>query len=196
MRETLIDSAFAVCEKHGVAGLTLRRIAAAAGVTAPAIYRHFPGKAQVLKAMVDRANARFGVYLARADQEATSWGRVEGTLRAFINFALDDPWAADVLFFTRHRSDDELQPEQRNSTNFRTLLSRIEDAKRDGALRSDLDPLTVALTLWAHAQGLLSLHLQGRFGGSATRLRELFNEGFALLAHGIRPNTQGRVAND
>lgn len=185
MRDRLVDAAFNVCEVHGVAGLTMRRLAAEVGVTAPAIYRHFPGKQDVLQAMVDRANAVLAVYLARAESLPGSWPVLEGTLTALIDFALDHPRACDVLFFTRNRVDKELMPERLRSPNFRTFFARIERCIESGAIRKDLDAMTVALTLWAHAQGLLSLHLQGRFGGSAERLRALLGDGLQAIARGI-----------
>lgn len=185
MHARLIDAAFEVCDTHGVAGLTMRRLAARAGVTAPAIYRYYPGKADVLQAMVDRANRIMAGYLARVDDEPDPWTRLRGTLDALIDFALDHPRAFDVLFFSRDRRDDELMPERRQSPNFRTFLSRIDACRAAGVIRDELESMTVAITLWAHAQGLLALHLQGRFGGSAERLRALFADGIDAIADGI-----------
>lgn len=188
MRERLVEAAFEVSRSHGVDGLTMRRLAARAGITAPAIYRYFPGKADVVQAMVDRANLQLAGYLARAADAANPWTCLRGTLDALMDFALEHPRAFDVLFFSRNRRDDELMPERLRSPNFRTFFSRIEACRAAGVIRSDRDAMTVAITLWAHAQGLLALHLQGRFGGSAPRLRELFANGFEAIAGGIAPS--------
>lgn len=184
-RTDILRAARHVCETHGVAGLTMRRIAAEAGITAPAIYRHFPAKADVLQALVDRANERFAEYLARAADDPDLRARLRRTYDAVVDFALDDPTSYDVLFNSRERRDPDLDPDALRSRNFRTAVERVEACQAAGLLRRDHDAVTIALALWAQVQGLLAMHLQGRFGGSPPRLRARIRACLDLLMRGV-----------
>ena len=78
----------------------MRRIADVAGVTAPAIYRHFDGKAEVLRALVGQANRAMASYLRRGQAQATDQ-RLQQTIDALIDFALEDPTSYEILFLSR-----------------------------------------------------------------------------------------------
>jgi len=53
----LVGAAFAVLEKEGLEGLSMRRVAAQLGVQAPAIYWHVPDKAALMGLMARRIYA-------------------------------------------------------------------------------------------------------------------------------------------
>ena len=52
-RELIVDTALALLDDVGVAGLTTRRLAERLGVRSPALYWHFPSKAALLDAVAD-----------------------------------------------------------------------------------------------------------------------------------------------
>src|SRR6185295_7659116 len=54
-RERIVDSAMDLVERHGLPGLTTRRLGAALGCEAMSIYHHFPSKQHLLDALVERA---------------------------------------------------------------------------------------------------------------------------------------------
>lgn len=57
-REQIAEAALALVAEQGVGGLTARNVAHAVGVTAPALYRHFPGgKADILASVLDLLDA-------------------------------------------------------------------------------------------------------------------------------------------
>jgi AcrR family transcriptional regulator len=53
-REQILDAAMRVVVRHGVRGATMGRIAAAAGISTPALYWYFASKDALLRAMVAR----------------------------------------------------------------------------------------------------------------------------------------------
>jgi len=53
-REMIEDAAFEVIEKEGLAGFSMRKLAAALGCEAMSIYHHFPSVAHLHEALVDR----------------------------------------------------------------------------------------------------------------------------------------------
>jgi AcrR family transcriptional regulator len=191
-RERLLDAAREVCRVDGIERLTMRRIAGRARVTAPAIYRHFAGKEDVLQALVDDANAKLAVHLDRAGPGDGPGAHLAATAEAILDFALSDPAAYDALFFSRGRNDADLRPHRRRSPNFRKLLERVEACRDGGVLTRGFDAMQIALALWSMMHGVLALHVQGRFGGDEKLLRRVFRDNLEQLLVGIRERGTGR----
>ena len=57
MREAVYEGAVAVLTKHGLNGTTMDRVAAAAGMAKGSLYKHFPGKQELLEFVHGRAVA-------------------------------------------------------------------------------------------------------------------------------------------
>jgi AcrR family transcriptional regulator len=53
-REALLDAGVAVAEEHGLAGLSVNRVVAEAGVAKGTFYVHFPGRASFIDALHER----------------------------------------------------------------------------------------------------------------------------------------------
>lgn len=68
-RDQLTDATLAVLADHGLRGLSLAAVARRVGLTASAIYRHFPSKDAMLDAVLDRLRERLhgAIAAARAD---------------------------------------------------------------------------------------------------------------------------------
>ncbi len=54
----ILDRAAELVAESGLANLTMKRVAERVGFTEPAIYRHFPGKQALVRAMVERFGGR------------------------------------------------------------------------------------------------------------------------------------------
>ncbi|HLI25549.1 MAG TPA: TetR/AcrR family transcriptional regulator [Chloroflexota bacterium] len=57
-RDQILDATMAVVVRYGLHGATMERIAAAAGVSAPALYWHFKNKDELFLAMIQRLASR------------------------------------------------------------------------------------------------------------------------------------------
>ncbi|MDR5701047.1 TetR/AcrR family transcriptional regulator [Agromyces sp. LY-1074] len=94
-REALLAAAAALFAERGYAGVTLEGLGSAAGVSGPAVYRHFPGKSAVLAAVLLDASEGLldggrATVAAAADDDSA--------LRALIAFHVDFAIAnADVI---------------------------------------------------------------------------------------------------
>ncbi len=64
-RTAVVDTALRLLDDVGLDGLSLRRLAGELGVRAPALYRHFAGKEDLLRAMAD---AMFAAEMAVLDR--------------------------------------------------------------------------------------------------------------------------------
>lgn len=78
--DRLIDAAFVACIEQGVDGVSLADVAERAGVTANAVYRHFPSKSALLVETAKRALDRLPVD----DPSLEPQERARRLVRAFL----------------------------------------------------------------------------------------------------------------
>ncbi|MCX7776141.1 MAG: TetR/AcrR family transcriptional regulator [Spirochaetaceae bacterium] len=91
----ILDAAEAIIRQHGIQALSLRAIAARTGLTAPAAYRHFSGKEEILHAVIRRGYEKFQEGLARAREGLRT---PDALLRASLRYYLLH-WAQDPVSF-------------------------------------------------------------------------------------------------
>lgn len=99
LRETLIETGIRLMNTHGYEQLSLRKIAAACGVSHAAPYRHFKDKETLLAAMREYVEEGFSRILRSAiDPEETPDSMLEFG-KAYVHFFAENPQY--YLFFIR-----------------------------------------------------------------------------------------------
>ena len=103
LREALIEAAHEILAVDGVAGLSLRKVALAAGVSAPALYSHFQDKRALLAVLATQ-----GFEWLTASMEAESNKAAPGVNRgtaglpslalAYVNFSLENSSLFQLMF--------------------------------------------------------------------------------------------------
>lgn len=162
-RERIVHSAWELVRENGLEGLTLRRLGAAVGVTAPAVYRHFPDKEALFQRLVDEANEELSRYLLAALGAKNARTRLEATVERYLAFARERRAEYEVLFFARGRRDLDVPPRGQRSRNFQLMRDRVAEAMAAGFVAPG-DPAAVSVSIWALLHGLVSLQRQGRYG--------------------------------
>ncbi|MFW2851983.1 TetR/AcrR family transcriptional regulator [Sphingomonas sp. TX0543] len=99
LRAALVAEGVSLLESQGADDLSLRELARRVGVSATALYRHFPDKAALMAAVAREALAK----LASAQREASerAGGGVAGfsaTGAAYVRFARDNPGLFRLVF--------------------------------------------------------------------------------------------------
>ncbi len=162
-REAIIAATRRLITSGGLEALTLRRLAATLGVTAPALYGHVKDKQDLLRAVAedefDRLVARFD---AVTDPDPVA--RIRAYNHAYVDHAREHPETFRVMFLfppdlagASDVPDDVVLPGATRA--FAAAASAVTDAVESGALTAD-DPLLVALALWSAVHGVASvLHL-------------------------------------
>jgi AcrR family transcriptional regulator len=164
-KDRLFFAAKFILDREGISGLTIRKVAARAGVSPMAIYRHFEDKDALLNALVEDGLAAWEkVVRSLRAQDPIEW--LEELIEAFLDFALTQPHRFDAAFFlpapnVRQYPDDFLAG---RSPVIAMLMVRIDQARADGRM-GDKPALEIALSLSALAQGLVSMHRANRFSG-------------------------------
>lgn len=185
-RDRSLRAALDVVRSEGIQELTTRAIARRSGLTQPAIYRHFDGKDDLVREVLGEIRALFYFRLERSTIGATGPDdKLLTAMDAFRDFAMDEPRLYDALFF--QTSDGAPQPPPvdpaRGGNIFGFLVERVTEAGKGGFIRAE-GPVSSALSLAAHAQGLVLLYRQGRFG-SRERFAEFYRRSTADLLRGM-----------
>jgi AcrR family transcriptional regulator len=103
--DRLASAAITLADAHGLAGISMSRVAERVGVTPMALYRHVPGKTELVDLAFDT------VMGAPPDLDAISGGwrpRIERWARGLWMIATEHPWTLDVLTRLRLFGPNEL----------------------------------------------------------------------------------------
>jgi len=159
LRAELLAAADRILARTGdEEGLSLRAVAREAGVTATSVYRHFPDKRALVRAV---AEAHFA-ELRRALDAATAGladpaERLRARCLAYCRFALEQPGSYRLLFGSQTPlTPEEPLPEQPGADTFFALVADIQACIETGAAAAR-DASAVAADLWPALHGIASL---------------------------------------
>ena len=162
LRAALIEAGLKLLEDRQGDDIGLREAARAVGVSATAVYRHFPDKAALLRALSADGFARLA-EAQRGAQEAAGGGQAGfvATGRAYVRFALDNPALFRLMFSNAPEQDLTVAATQEKAPEaFRMLRENAAHLLPPGATA---EAVTVAaLGAWAKVHGLSVLILDGQ----------------------------------
>ncbi len=87
-RQQLLDTAAKLLAKEGTDGLQLTRLAAAAGITRPIVYKYFPSRRALIMGVLEDLEAELGRRFAEAFSRPFEGG-LEAATRRFIDAVCD-----------------------------------------------------------------------------------------------------------
>lgn len=160
MRDEILDAGMHVlAEAADARQVTIRAVAAAAGVTPPSIYLYFPDRAALLRALVQRGFGMFDRFLDDASGGASDAGdALRRRSHAYLAFAEAHPGEYRVVFSAAGLGPEELEvpPGERHPghPSFEALVAAVAPCTP-----SDADPLSAAVRLWSFLHGLADLRL-------------------------------------
>ena len=153
LRGALLAEGLRLIEARDAEALSLREVARAAGVSATAVYRHFPDKRALMAALAEEGLAR--LYEAQASAAAATPGDpFEATGRAYVRFALANP----ALFRLTFAYPDVPLTDPAGDAAGR-LLHENALALTGG---NEAEAKLVAVRAWSVAHGFAMLMLDGR----------------------------------
>src|SRR5271154_1901369 len=161
MEGALLTSAADILESEGPDGLSVRRIAAAAGVAPMGVYNHFSSKSGIVEALFVQGFERLGqamITLSAVDDplEALAEGG-----RRYRALALAHPMAYQLMFL-RAVPGFEPSVEARDVAHgaFNGLATAVRRAMRAGVIAQG-DPALAAQLIWTSIHGWVSVELCG-----------------------------------
>ena len=171
LRSALIEQGIALLEEAGAEALSLREVARRVGVSATAVYRHFPDKAALVRALAAESLDRLG-EAQRAAAQLAGGGRAGFTAlgRAYVRFALANPGLFRLAYAheaTRH----EGLPEGNLAADL------LRDKARELCGGDEAEAQRLVLQAWAVAHGLAMLMLDGRIPAEDVLIDRLIDAG-------------------
>jgi AcrR family transcriptional regulator len=187
LRRALVETAVRTIHTKGVESLTLRGVGEALGVSRSALYRHFPDKAALLRAVGTEGFRRF-----RLDLEA-AWGGADRGPRgleamglAYVRFAVAHPSHYRVMFGGLIEIDADPDLQREGAAAFQVLFDAIVSLQESGDVRRD-DPMLVSRYVWAVVHGIAMLSLDVPSRRPRLDPESLARYGVAHLQCGLRP---------
>ena len=187
LRKEISKAAQALFLEEGLAGLSMRRVAERAGISAPAIYRHYKDKDELLLEIIDAGLHILEEYLAPALEEPTPLERLYRLADRFLDFSIEQPEHFEFAFMIRSPaiSDVSSQLVEKNWETFQHAMAQVAACMEDGTFKRD-DPIGTSLTLWAAVYGLVALHRMHRFGPDDEMFRGLYRSSVRRLLNGLK----------
>lgn len=185
--DRIVAATLAIVTDEGVGAVTMRRVAADAGVTAMATYRHFPNRAALLRAAAEAAGAALGEDWGTRCRDSDFETRFADLLEEFLDFALGKPNLYSFLITERREGARRFPEDFREGASpaFAPLVEVVEQGMSAGGLRDD-DALEVAMAINASAVGLVQLYLAGRIGCSEKEFRALCKRSMGRMLNGLK----------
>lgn len=158
VRGALVDAAVAVLERDGLVGLTVRAVAADAGVAPMGVYNHLGGKPGLLVAVLIRGFDGLRASITMRDP-MPFFERLRASGYGYRRFALAHPVTYGLMFGpTSPLMEDELGLHA--GATFQALVDTVVIGQAGGELIAG-DPYDVALRIWSTVHGAVSLEIAG-----------------------------------
>lgn len=190
LRAALIRVALDMLERDGAAGLSLRAVAKAVGVSEAAPYHHFADKEALERALAAEGFGRLTDRMTEAKMASGPGEDLRHLAAAYVGFALD----ARGLFRLMSRLPlDRAQGDGLAALSEATLAPLAAAvARRMLPWGADADVVGfAALTLWTQLHGLAEILLSraadqdpARYGPRLARLMEFFEDGLEAATRG------------
>jgi AcrR family transcriptional regulator len=175
LREALIHAACQQIEQEGAIALNLSKLAQQIGVSQPAVYRHFPNKQALAISVAQRGFEHLAEALQKATQtvESDSFEGIKATAKAYVEFALNHPEMARLMFSLKERT---IEPALHNASKAAAvpLFRIVEAAKRGDSLRNTNVEQVVRI-IWATIHGLAMLLMDEQMPSVTQSRDELSN---------------------
>lgn len=186
-KASILESALQLLRRSGASGVKMRQIAEHVGVTAAALYRHFPNREAILSAIADLGFDLIGDLMEQPIDEQDPNERVLVVFDRYIEFAMEEPEIFDLMFRLPHSNvrlypRDYLAGESRSGN---VLIREVRRCFEMGVWQRD-DIAAVVLAIWIHAHGLAVLFLAKRIEGDAREFHQIARDSMSRLIAGLR----------
>ncbi|WP_319406458.1 TetR/AcrR family transcriptional regulator [uncultured Desulfosarcina sp.] len=175
LRRSLIQAGSKMIEEKGLAGLSLREVARAAGVSHTAPYRHFQDKADLLAAIAQLGFEQLTDQAGKAASlhEGDPCKQFVAASVQYILFGVRNPCMSHLLFGGVINMRTAPRALKRSSwAAFQLVETIIDNGKRAGVFL-DRDTMELAVATWSGIHGLAQLISGGYLSRLAATERQV-----------------------
>jgi len=133
---SIVATAWELARAHGIAGVSLHALAREVGIRQPSLYAYFDSKNALYDAMFADGNRQLVERLDALKLPGSPRAAVRTFMRAFVNFALEDPARCALLF---QRPIPGFQPSPESYALAQEVLTRAVDLLHAAGLKSQGD---------------------------------------------------------
>jgi len=173
--------------KDGAEAVTMRRVAAAVGVTPMAIYRYYPDRASLLNALADEGFEELAARLAVKKFSGGVAERLTNMMDIYMEHALQKPRLFELMFLKPREGARSFPRDFKagRSPTANLLVEVVQSGMDSGYFRKG-DAWEIVFEMGALSHGLLLLYLGGRMAVPPAHFRAFYRRCFRRLIHGIR----------
>jgi AcrR family transcriptional regulator len=155
LRRALIETAVKAIARHGIDALSLRDLAARAGVSAGAPYHHFSNRSELLAAIAEEGFTRLEAQLVAARETAANdaSAQLEALGLAYVTFAVSSLGYFRVMF---HGDSKSPSPTETGLRAFHILRDAVVACQQAGQAPKG-DATGLVLLAWSAVHGFATL---------------------------------------
>ncbi len=159
VRAALIAETARLLYDAGPEAVSVRKVADAVGTSTMAVYTHFGGKPELLRAVCSEGFHQLGRHLARVRRTDDAVADLAAFARAYRRTARADPHLFRAMF-ARPVGEVLVEPDEQAQAleTFLVLVRGVQRAMDAGRL-DRVAPDEMALELWSAVHGLVSIEL-------------------------------------
>jgi AcrR family transcriptional regulator len=173
----IVGIARSLVETGGAEALTVAAVAQAAGVKAPSLYKHFAGRAALLKAVEIAILHELEAAIRVGTTGRTPQQRLRTMAATYRAFAVEQPFRYGLIY-SRNAFDD---PEIAAACLF-SAKPLFEELQAAGVAKDRILPLSRTLTAFLHGFVSMEIVKAFRLGGD---IDEAFEDGLDTLLAGL-----------
>ena len=174
-------------DKEGAEAVTMRRVAEKVGITAMAIYRHYPDRTALLNALADEGFQELAASLKGRRFTGSVEERLAKMADLYLDHALANPRLFELMFLTPREGARQYPKDfkARRSPTATLMADVLAEGMAAGEFRKD-DPWEITFEMGAFSHGLIMLYLGGRMDVTPNGFRALYRRSFRRYFDGIR----------
>ncbi len=182
----IIAAALQLAAQRSPGLITTTEIATALNLTQGALFKHFPNKDSIWRAVMDQvAEQLLGTLQAAAEQATTPCAALRAMFMAHVEFVMQHPGVPQLIFSELQQPDDTPIKQRVRSLleqYRRRLLQLLAAAAAQGQCAANLDQPAAATLFIGTIQGLI---MQSMLAGSTLRMRSEAERLFSLYLSAI-----------
>lgn len=159
LRTEILNAARTLLKQTGSEdAVSIRAVAAAVGVSTPAVYLHFSDKSALIDAVCAAVFEDLDAQMlaARAGVQDPMQALREFGL-AYVRFAIAHPEEYRIALMSRGHEGLNGPATLEESPAFEHVLELVRECQASGEFSAEVDPVRIGTTLWAMAHGLAAL---------------------------------------
>jgi len=184
--EKIAVAARRLLDRDGADAVTMRRVASEVGITAMALYRHYPNREGLLNALADEGFTELAERLESVKLAGGTAKQLEKIMNIFLDHALENPRLFELMFLKPREGARQFPQDFRAglSPTANPSARVLKEGMEAGVLHED-DVWEIVFEMGAMLQGLIMLYLGGRVAMSEKQFREYCRRSFERYLHGI-----------